>query len=327
MAQDKLDTPAIRQPTAPRWEENPFEPVISACNSDPGQIQAANDTHRSTRNAQQRAKILNSGFRGWDIDPILAKLESPERDPEFIDPRNCLVIWARPPALVQQLVEKVQQEIREVAPSIWFMPLDNLHMTTLELTHSRTKQEIEDIVATLGEGVLDIVNYTVSHRARLIKPMLSYDSAGFALSFVPVAGENVWSDDTEGGVNHKYTYHHLRGDIFAMAKALGADVAPRYTAPSAHLTIGRFITQEGFTQRRDGNNELEAVPDRLHIKRFIDKVEEINAWLEAEYWPRRDGGGGDWIVGEEKGLDYQKGTLWYGNGERIMLGKGFNRYN
>lgn len=66
--------------------------------------------------------------------------------------------------------------------------------------------------------------------------------------------------------------------------------------------------------------------DREKVRNLVERIEEINAWLEREYWPR--GGeeiraGGEWIVGEEKGLDCRRGTLWYGGGETVRLGKGF----
>jgi len=36
-----------------------------------------------------------------------------------------------------------------------------------------------------------MTDYTLTHRARLIKPMLSYDGAALALSFLPAAGEGL----------------------------------------------------------------------------------------------------------------------------------------
>jgi len=64
------------------------------------------------------------------------------------------------------------------------------------------------------------------------------------------------------------------------------------------------------------------------MKCWLNGIEEINAWLESEFWPV-DGQtgpiktGGEWIVGQEKGLDLRKGRLWYGGGETVRLGKGF----
>jgi hypothetical protein len=55
-------------------------------------------------------------------------------------------------------------------------------------------------------------------------------------------------------------------------------------------------------------------------------VGELNEWLEREFWPKEGGirHGGEWVVGEEKGLEVRKGTLWYGSGgETVLVGEGF----
>jgi vesicle-fusing ATPase len=90
--------------------------------------------------------------------------------------------------------------------------------------------------------------------------------------------------------------------------------------PSSHLTIGRFINATDF-EDEDGV----FAPQKMQA--FIDKIEEINAWLQAEFWPEGDDetikDGGEWVVEEEKGLNCRMGTLWYGGGEEVHLGKGF----
>lgn len=200
--------------------------------------------------------------------------------------------------------------------AMWFMPLNNLHITVMEVIHSLTEPEMEDIVSTLlRDGAAEeIANTTFRRQTRLIKPMISYDTAAMALSFVPAAGEgrDSISDDT-------YTYHHLRRDIFDGVKAAGFPPASRYAVPSAHLTIGRFITQDGF---QDGAGQV----DRARVKEVMDMIDHLNARLQAQYWPTEDGKipvGGDWTVGQEKGLDFRKGRLWYGGGQTIVLGKGY----
>jgi hypothetical protein len=62
------------------------------------------------------------------------------------------------------------------------------------------------------------------------------------------------------------------------------------------------------------------------MEKWLARIDELNLWLEEEFWPR-DGKDRDesaeWIVGMENGLDFRKGTLWYGGGETVRLGKGF----
>ncbi|KAI4160319.1 MAG: hypothetical protein LQ342_005815 [Letrouitia transgressa] len=191
-------------------------------------------------------------------------------------------------------------------------------MTALEITFSLTVPEIEDFVDKIRPKIPEIINYTFTHRARLIKPMLSYDNAAIAMSFEPAAGESLPSERALDA--DKYTYHHLRRDLYALSKSTGVDVVSRYVVPSAHLTVARFVTQRDLSKSSEGSPDTEKVQD------FIRKIEQINSWLQQDYWPK-DGqaikAGGQWIVGQEKGLDCRKGTLWYGGGETIRLGQGF----
>jgi vesicle-fusing ATPase len=203
------------------------------------------------------------------------------------------------------------------------MPLQNLHMTTLEITHSRTPQEIQDLINVMNLRVPIITDYTFSHRARLVKPMLSYDGVAIALSFLPAAGEALGSRRLAG--DDDYTYHHLRRDLYDLSRGAGVTIESRYTVPSSHLTIGRFTNAVDFSLPARGSGSL--IPDPEKMKLWIGEIEHINQWLQGEYWPK--GGetpikeGGEWIVGEEKGLDCRVGALWYGGGETIRLGQGF----
>ena len=188
------------------------------------------------------------------------------------------------------------------------MPSSSLHMTTLEITHSQTPSTIASLLSTLAPSIPSITDYTLTHHPRLLSPMLSYDTSAIALSFLPAAASE----------NDAYTYHHLRRDIYSMCEAAGVEIASRYTVPSAHLTIARFVTQQDIL----GDRGVEGAK----VERLVERIEEVNRWLETEYWPREGNGvkeGGEWVVGQEKGLDCRRGTLWYGGGETVRLGKGF----
>ncbi|KAI4269848.1 MAG: hypothetical protein L6R38_007314 [Xanthoria sp. 2 TBL-2021] len=192
-------------------------------------------------------------------------------------------------------------------------------MTALEIDFSRTAGEIEEIVNTMSGKIPEITDYPFNHRARLIKPILSYDTAAIALSFVPAAGES--PPDERQKAADTYTYHHLRRDLYTLSKSMGVEVASRYVVPSAHLTIARFVTQNDISI-----SEEDETPDPLKVQKLLDGIEMINAELQDRYWPKDDQqikAGGEWIVGQEKGLECRKGTLWYGGGETVRLGKGF----
>ncbi|RMZ85273.1 hypothetical protein DV738_g175, partial [Chaetothyriales sp. CBS 135597] len=269
---------------------NPYDGLIQATDNDPKKMQERYQLHRVTRNLRQKADILADNFSGWVLDEHLTRLDGPQRDTNYRDPRNCLVFWARPPQKVKNLVQIIQQKLKDAAPNLWLMPISNLHMTALEVTHSKTEAEIDDLVSTLKPSAKSItdMNSLDNRRPRLIKPMLSFDSAALALSFVPAA------------------------DLYTQVTNTGVHVGSRYVVPSAHLTIARFNSPNPFEgDPLDASVSLDIQTRR----RWLSEVEMINKWLEAEFWPDGHGRirpGGEWIVGEEKGLDFRKGTLWYG---------------
>ena len=193
------------------------------------------------------------------------------------------------------------------------MPLECLHMTVLEIAHSRSESEIEDMIKIIEEKIPGITNLTDSHRARLVKPMISYDTAAIALSFLPAAGDSLTMSHEPK--NDAYTYHHLRRDVYALSESTGVQVDSRYIVPSSHLTIARFVTQKDFA--KDAEEGLD--PEK--VVKLVRKLEEINAELESQYWLKS---AGTWTVGEQKGLDCRNGTLWYGGGQTKHLGRGFS---
>lgn len=221
-----------------------------------------------------------------------------------------------------------------------------MHMTALEICHSRTPAEAQAVIHTMaaahaadtGEnGMAALVNYPYRHRARLVRPMISYDLAAIALSFVPAAGEPAASPSpvapgvtplsgtgSSSSSPDAYTYHHLRRDLFARARDTGVDVTSRYVVPSAHITLARFLCQDDH-----------ASPAARQA--WVDALDAINVWLERDVWsarwqptsatqpppPPKDRLVGEWVVGQERGLDARVGPLWYGHGRTVMLGEGF----
>lgn len=207
------------------------------------------------------------------------------------------------------------------------MPSHRMHLTTLEVAHSRTAEEIASLVSCVRPAIPDLTGLPYKSRARLVKPLVSYDLSAIALSFVPASGEEVQSpppvpphpeniahpglSDGSTAESDRYTYHHLRRDVFKTARATGVAIGSRYVVPSAHITLGRYLTQKDH-----------ATPELR--ERWIQAIDDVNKWLETEVWEVRDGRFiGEWIVGQERGLDARCGTLWYGGGRTIMVGEGF----
>ncbi|KHN99429.1 RNA ligase/cyclic nucleotide phosphodiesterase [Metarhizium album ARSEF 1941] len=300
-------------------EENPYSALIAACRDDPAEMQLLYSVHRTRRNAQQREAFLASDFKGLAIDQTLLRLERPGVEPGFTDERSCLVFWARPPDHVVRLAAKLQDLLSKAAPGMWLMPTHRMHMTALEVAFSKTSREIGELVSALGPRVADIASYTRLHRARLVKPMVCYDTSAVAVSFVPASGEEPLSppptapDAPPDAVTQGdgYTYHHLRRDLFDKVHEAGLHVGSRYQVPSAHVTLGRFL---------DGADHDTAEKRAVWVK----AIEDINQWLEKDVWDNKHAEYiGEWVVGHEKGLDARSGTLWYGGGRTILLGEGF----
>ncbi len=194
-------------------------------------------------------------------------------------------------------------------------------MTVLEVDHSRSANEIAKLLDIVRPKVPEITDYTYNHRSRLVKPIVSYDGAALALSFVPAAGEG----SKEASGNDDYTYHHLRRDIYGFASSTGVTVASRYVLPSSHLTIARFTVAEDFHTPSEDVKDGRYDPEKM--RGWIESIEETNRWLQAEFWNEWDESPEskplEWRVGEEKGLDCRYGTVWYGGGHTLRLGKGF----
>ncbi|KAJ7081883.1 RNA ligase/cyclic nucleotide phosphodiesterase [Mycena belliarum] len=266
---------------------NPFNSLLENSEFNSDRIQARYANHRAMRNAEQTAKFLSTEFEGVSIDPILLRLEDQSVEPGFVDTRNAMVFIARPPEKITKLIRECQEKLREVVPDLWIVPQTSLHMTALEIAHSRSVDEIASLVEQLRDAAPSIVNYPRMHRTRLVKPLLCFDTSAFALSFLPVA-------DT-------YTYHHFRRDLFDIAHKAGAELQSRYVFPSAHLTVGRFIR-----------------PWEGSAPALVARIEEINAWLKREFWPEGDRAT-EWVVGDETGLEWRTGPVWYGSGGETLL--------
>jgi len=212
------------------------------------------------------------------------------------------------------------------------MPPEALHMTVLEIAHSLTAAEVEGLEQQMGDNVEKIVNITcekfetTEKVARLVCPLLNFDDSSLALQWLPAASPSHGTPGLQDG-SDGYTYHHLRRDVHAAIRDAGLEVASRYVTPSAHLTICRFINSEDLSIRgQSGSGSVSCVAvDHAKVSKFVETIEEINAWLIAEFWPQAESlpipRGGEWVVGEEKGLECRRGTLWYGGGERVCMGR------
>ncbi|KAL4938172.1 hypothetical protein BDV06DRAFT_226232 [Aspergillus oleicola] len=325
---------ATLTPNPSQPNPNPFDQLLLDCENDPSKIQTLYETHRTNRNAQFREKLLHPEFPGWRYDEILSKLiEAKELKKDgkaegdgdvFADHRHNLNIYARPPEHIRHLIATCLLTVLNDARSLWIPPPQSLHVTTLEIASSRTKEEIDALALRLVEdGTAEkLVNHIPDNkrRVRLINPVISFDDSAIALSFLPApagtessasmsTADHDQATATTGTVtgaqhedsnNNTYTYHHLRRDLASEVLKSGVNIAARYIVPSAHITIARFVEPDRFW-RRDGDL------DRERIKRFVHYASETAK--------------NEWVIGLDHGLEFNKGASWYGGGERVLVGR------
>lgn len=169
-------------------------------------------------------------------------------------------------------------------------------MTVIELAHSRSPAELKASADEVRPHAATLAAFGAEHPAGLDRPMLSLDDTAVALTFLPA------EDDGE------YTYLHLRRDLAKMCAENRVEVASKYYNTSSHVTLARFANVSDLRSRES----LEA---------WVQKIKSINQWLRDEYWPREGETGGSsglrWVVGEGRGIEVRKGTLWYGEGQPV----------
>lgn len=187
-------------------------------------------------------------------------------------------------------------------------------MTVLEILHTVTREEVASCAKKLQPCLKEMVNYTLNHRTRLVKPKLNFDDFAIALSFVPAAGEDRSSVDED-----RYTYLHLRTDFSNLCSQNGVEVAARYSTTSSHMTVARFV-------------KTEELGDKKSMESWLEKLESLNVWLEDKYFskdnssPDKSGEGHtglEWYVGAERGLEIRARDLWYGGGVSFEVGGHF----
>lgn len=196
---------------------------------------------------------------------------------------NCCVVWARPPPILLDTIQIIQNDLVQLLGSdLYFIPRKDLHLSVIELSHRHTVLQLRSVADEIGstriQDILDLVS-TLETKPRLVAPTISFDKMGIALNFLPCDADS-------------YTYHHLRSDMHELALESGIKgIDMCYTAPSAHITIGRFIDNKAFDSQ---------------VKRlkFVQLVQDLNEAREKK--------SDSWTVGESQGLELQLGYLKFG---------------
>ena len=182
------------------------------------------------------------------------------------------------------------------------MPTKDMHTTVLEVTHSEPLSYVLSLAKQLAPIIPELIALpTTTHGCRLVKPLITFDAAGVALSFVPHTQMLA-----KGRMQHLVpTIHHLRRELWQRITKRGVPIESRYRVPTAHITLARFVSA-GTTKSASllPADEQYFKCSKEKIREFMDKIERLNEGLED-----------DMTVWELKnGLVCRVGDLWYGGG-------------
>ncbi|KAK7948423.1 uncharacterized protein PG986_009309 [Apiospora aurea] len=268
-----------------------IEGFIAQTEGYPGRIRELFEIQRHDRNAKSKATFLDPKFEGARCDNILKSILE---DDAFVDPRNNLCLWVRPPPEIIEAIIEAQRELRNMVPDgFWMAPSGSMHMTLLEIVHSETPEKLRDAVARLQPSFQQLTDFVRLHPVKLGRPQLNYDEGTVSMTVVP-----------EG--DSEYTYLHLRRDLARLCRDKGVEAASRYFTTSSHVTIARIVNDE----------VLSNLPSR---QMWVTKIESINGQLRKQLWPHHQESptAGEWLIGGEQGIEIRTGRLWYGGGETI----------
>lgn len=217
------------------------------------------DAYRQSRNHKQLENLRSNPK--INIDAVLAGKEDDDR-------LGCCII-SRPPGNVKSLISSIQYNIRDSVPessALWLTPNEYLHMSVLEIDNTSTKNNIKEIVNILLSHIDQLIT-VANDGPELSNPLICFDSNAIALTFT--------------SVNRSHIKYRLK--LFDSITSCGVDIRPRYHAPSAHITIIRFV--EDLCE-----DELMALLDRIQV---------INNSLVDTKWKVSD-------------CEFNYGLIWYG---------------
>ncbi|KAJ9212996.1 hypothetical protein DTO166G4_5326 [Paecilomyces variotii] len=347
--------PAI--PPGPPSRRNWYQELLDdpECQNDPKKVQEAYESHRhailsrSIGEFRSLARSISEDIPTL-ITPDVALIQHVSRqmagskahEPFPLSPANCLVFWARPPHFILELMESIQSGLSSLAGrDLYLVPLPHMHLSVMELSHRHPIAHLRAVYNVVGESLLHTMadvpftKYKESQGrsvARLIKPQLMMDRAGVAVTFVPDYSPQEGMDNSGQDItkNNPFTYHHLRASMQELALSSGIEIDTSYTAPSAHITIARFVSSHFF----DGGEKhatsppvpisppTEQSPLSPSGNQNQRRVQKAEQWVDLIHGINEELGKQsedpvfkeqlEWVVGQQRGLELQLGYVKFG---------------
>ena len=175
---------------------------------------------------QTRAEYRNKGERdvlstGIVLDEVLIR----ELREEGSDIRHGVNLICLPNQAIVDHITALQRRLFQYEPTQYYYPGRDLHLTLVEICHSRAEEEAQH----LASAVQSIVPFFLERQqpaAVLDDPVLIHDSRGAALNFLP----------------RDEQLQHLRQVLRDELALNGITIASRYAVMSAHITLLRYVT-------------------------------------------------------------------------------------
>ena len=169
---------------------------------------------RAYRQAGER-DLLTAGIA---IDNALVReLREPGSDRRFGVNLIC-----RPACEVVDRIAAIQRRLFEFEPEQYYYPPRDLHLTLVEICHSRTPEEADRIAAAVQRVAGSL--FDNGPLVELDEPSLVFDRSAAALSFLPCDGQ----------------LQQLRKNTSEYLAGSGITVQSRYAPASAHVTLLRY---------------------------------------------------------------------------------------
>lgn len=195
-----------------------------------------------------------------------------------LDQRHNLALVARPPQHVVALLTSVQQQLHALAgDALWLPPPSHLHVTVYEITHSKTPQQLQPLVSAIRSHGLRLFEALPVERVKFDAPLVNFDTAAVAVTFLPV--------NVDG-----YSIAAFRSELAGRLSELGVEWDGRYVAPTAHVTIARFVKPE---------------LQNATMEQWLLKLDELRE--QCQQWE------GGWCLADAR-LQVMTDKSWYGGG-------------
>ena len=158
---------------------------------------------------------------GASLDKDLAA----EIDNPGSDQRHGVNLITRPPLCIKEYILSIQNYLRKQvgATDQYYYPLDDLHVTLMEISSSQTFPVVSETADRILENIDDILRDAPA--AEIHSPILVFDNRAVSISFIPV----------DQGLET------MRRSIFEKLNTIGIHVLPRYHEQAAHVTLMRYI--------------------------------------------------------------------------------------